>query len=130
MHLVEKITWSEAPASAAYYAACSCVDHLLFCGLGLLLLLCLSRVSKRPFQFLVRRWFLFNVALFVSGAFTGVLWDVLVYGRLYLTADYLSDFSPFVPVSAATVFAHFDGYSGELLGIPFSTVTLFWCAFA
>jgi hypothetical protein len=130
MQMIQGFHWYEYPLSWFYYLICSTVDHALVFALGCFALIFMSFLARPSYRRLFSRWAIFNVILFVIGAIISGFWDCLVYGHLYVTADYVSDFSPFIPVTQGVIDAHFDAYSGHLIGVTLRQLQFVWLLFA
>jgi len=130
MQMIRGFHWYEYPVSWFFYAVSGTLDHVIIFALGCLVLVSLSFWWRTSYKRLVSRWGVFNIILFLAGAAVSGFWDCLVYGRLYVTADYVSDFSPFIPVTQSVIDAHFDDYSGHLIGVSLRQLQLVWSLFA
>lgn len=130
MQMIEKIPWTSTPHSWLLYALGSFVDHVVVALLGAALVAVIALWFRRNLRTPLQRWLLFNAALFFAGMMVSGFWDVFIYGHLYVTANYFSDFSPFVPVTRSTIDAHLDGYSGHLMGVTMARLQLVWGLFA
>lgn len=77
-------------------------------------------------------WYsLFNVILILVSALMNSLWSFTVWGVAYYSMDYVTDFSPFWPITQGTIDAHFGGQRGALLnGMTLRGVQLLWLGFA
>ena len=130
MQIIDQISWGEFPLSCLFYVLASGVDQLLVFALGALVLYGwrtrFDVRDNRP----MKRWCLFNLSLLLAGAIVSGFWDVGVSGRFYVTADYFSDFSPFVPISRRVLGAHFDQYIGHLKGVTIGQLQMIWGGFA
>lgn len=67
--------------------------------------------------------------LLVAAFFNG-LWSCSVWGWLYYSIDYVSDYSPFWPISQSVIDDHFGDRHGELFGVSLFQLQLVWLLFA
>ena len=78
----------------------------------------------------VRRLGLFFGLLLVFGSISNGLWSCLVWGRLYVSTDYMIDFSPFWPITQRVIDAPFGNRRGALLGVSLFELQIVWLLFA
>ena len=130
MQMTKSLSWYEYPVNCINYLFASTADHILIFAVGYLVLLLVSRCLRVSYWWLFTHWIAFNVILLLVSMAMGGFWDCLVYGRFYVTADYVSDFSPFVPVTQSVIDVKFDDYSGHLIGITLRQLQLIWLLFA
>jgi hypothetical protein len=128
LQIVQDITWS--PFLYFLYLFKSLADHLLVFAIGLGILAIASRFNRVKFSRCVVPWLGFNAALLVSSAVMGGLWDTQVYGRFYATPDYVSDFSPFVPIRESQITANFGSRRGFLIDVTIVELQKIWCGLA
>jgi hypothetical protein len=106
------------------------VPHLAVFVIGSL---CLAvSVRKQPGTFLRRVGRLgsfIGILLIVGSLFNG-LWSCLVWGRLYVSTDYVFDFMPFFPITQWVIDAPFGDGRGKLLGVSLFQLQLVWFLFA
>ena len=130
MQLTKSLSWYEYPFNCICYFIASTADHLLVFVAGCLVLLFISPCLRVGYGRLFKHWAAFSSILLLVGAEMGGLWDCLIYGHFYVTADYLSDFSPFVPIMQGVIDVHFDDYSGHLIGVTMRQLQFIWLLFA
>jgi hypothetical protein len=54
----------------------------------------------------------------------------VIFGRLYWSTDYVSDFNPFWPITQAVLDARFGDQVGGLLGVSLHQLQAIWLLFA
>jgi hypothetical protein len=110
------IPWSEFPTECLWYLVVAGVWHLFAFGVGGVFVGFLP--TKQPGQFRrgMRRLASFLAIFLVVGAFFNGLWSCLIYGRFYESADYLSGFLPFCPLTK--FWLEMPDRSGQLMDVP------------
>lgn len=119
-------------AECALYCGLVGIFHLVV--LGIIGILCggLWGVFRQK-KYLV---FLYNSSIFlylllISGACAHTLWSVLVFGRWYVSMDYVVDFYPFFPITQTTLDFQWGEQAGYLIGsIDLIHLQLLWAVFA
>jgi hypothetical protein len=76
------------------------------------------------------RWAVFNLSFFVTAGLVNGIWSCSIFGRLYWSTDYVSDFSPFWPITQGILDARFGDQVGGLLGISLLQLQALWLVFA
>lgn len=70
-----------------------------------------------------------GLALIVGSVANGV-WSCAIWGRLYVSTDYVFDFTPFWPITQKVIDAPFANLRGQLLGVSLLQLQLVWFLFA
>jgi hypothetical protein len=130
MQMIRGFHWYEYPINCLYYFLMSAVDHAIIFALGCLVLVLVSLWARVGYLRLLKRWSIFNIILILVGAAMSGFWDCLIYGHLYVTADYVADFSLIFPITQNTIDVHFDDYSGHLIGVSLRQLQCVWLLFA
>lgn len=104
--------------------------HVAFFLAGVLVLGALSIIQGGHFLRWQRRWAVFNLSFFVAASLVNGAWSCLVFGRLYWSTDYVSDFLPFWPITQSVLDARFGDQAGGLLGISLLQLQALWVPFA
>lgn len=73
---------------------------------------------------------LFFGLLLIAGSIFNGLWSCMIYGRLYDSADYIFDFTPFCPITKGLINETFGNHHGRLLGVALWQLNLVWLLFA
>lgn len=127
---IEHISWYDYPAECLWYLFLGGLVHLLFFALGCICLIFVHLYARSGYRALVWRWGQFNlVFLIVASAMAGV-WSCLIFGHFYTSTDYISDFSPFIPITQGVIDARFGNQIGHLYGITLQQLQLLWMGFA
>jgi hypothetical protein len=127
---MERFSWYDYPVECFWYLFLGWVVHLLFFGLGCICLIFVQLYARSGYGKLFGRWAQFNIVfLLVASAIAG-LWSCLIFGHFYTSPDYISDFSPLIPITQAVIDARFGNQVGYLYGITLRQLQLLWMAFA
>ena len=113
-----------------YWIPLGVIAHGAVLLLGVLVVGALSVWWSGKFLRWCRRWIVFNLCLFLVAGLVNGLWSCLIFGRFYWSTDYVSDFSPFWPITRGVLEAPFDGEVGGLLGISLLQLQALWLLFA
>ena len=97
---------------------------------GVIAISAASVVRRGHFLRWFSRWTVFNLSFFVAASLVNGAWSCLIFGRLYWSTDYVSDFSPFWPVTQGVLDARFGDQVGGLLGISLLQLQAIWLPFA
>ena len=74
---------------------------------------------------------LFHTSLLLCAMLANGIWSCTVWGRLYWSVDYVSDFSPFYPIRQSVVdYSWGAEMTGALNGITLTQLNLWWLLFA
>ena len=65
----------------------------------------------------------------VLGAVVQIPWSTLIYGRFYVSADYVFGYLPFMPVTQAEIDRPFGDSVGALNDISITWLIIIWAAF-
>jgi hypothetical protein len=97
---------------------------------GVIAISAVSIIRRGHFLQWLSRWAVFNVSFFVAASLVNGAWSCLVFGRLYWSTDYVSDFFPFWPITQSVLDARFGDQVGGLLGISLLQLQALWVPFA
>ncbi len=88
-------------------------------------------VSRRKYWTFLRSFLVFNALLLVSGTVTNLLWDRFIFRNVYLSMDYVFDFTPFLPISQQWLDTPWGNQKGGIyLGMNILHLHAIWFAFA
>ena len=122
-------SWLELPAECLWYLLPGLVWHAMFFVVSLIVLLILGLIGSRRFG--LSASILFQGYLLISSMFVNGLWSCIVWGRLYWSVDYTSDFSVFMPITRGQIdYSWGAEMSGGLNGITLFQLNLIWAIFA
>ena len=113
-----------------YWFPLGAVVHGAFFLAGVILIGAIFLFRRGHFRRWFSRWAVFNVCLFVTAGLTNGLWSCFIFGRLYWSADYIFDFTPFWPVTQRTLDFPHGREVGGLLGISLLQLQALWVPFA
>src|SRR3954464_3655956 len=77
--------------------------HCAFFLAGLIVITAASIFERRHFRRRLTRWATFNGFFFVAASLVNGAWSCVVFGRLYWSTDYVSDFLPFWPITQSVL---------------------------
>jgi hypothetical protein len=118
--------WSEFPMECLWYFPIMGPVHFIFFGFYYWATFFWRKSKTGEFRRLVFFWF---ILFLVSSIFNG-LWSCSVWDRLYDSMDYVSDFSPFWPITQGVIDAPWGNDRRRLLGISLWQLQLVWLVFA
>ena len=127
---IERFSWHDYPVQCLWYLFLGWIVHLLFFGLGCICLIFGQRYARSGYSALVWRWGQFNLVFLLVASAIGGLWSCLIFGHFYTSTDYISDFSPLIPITQGVIDARFGNRVGQLHGITLGQLQLLWMAFA
>lgn len=104
--------------------------HLAIFAAGCVFFAVLSIWQKRTFLRRTGRLGRFAGTLLTAGSLFNGLWSCLVWGRLYVSTDYIFDFSPFWPITQGVIDAPFGNLRGQLFGVSLLQLNFVWMLFA
>ncbi len=135
MARVENPTYGEAFPEALgtsyFYLILNGGLYLVIFPVGCIACLFFRRAGWPRYWGRVGRFALALGLLLVIGAGFSVLWTEFIYGRLYYSTDYVSDFFPYLPVTQGTLDSDFDGEVGGLLSASsLFELQMVWFVFA
>jgi hypothetical protein len=130
MNTIHPHSWSEFPAECMLYITIMGLLHLIIFVFGCLLLVAGAIKQRDGFLRRVGRFGLFMLVLLIVGSIFNGIWSYAVWGRLYFSADYTFDFSPFWPITQKVIDASFGDKHGELFGVSLFQLQLVWLFFA
>lgn len=88
-------------------------------------------VSRRKYWVFFRGFALFNALLLVCGTVANLLWDRFIFRMVYLSMDYVFDFTPFLPISQQWLDTPWGDQKGSIyLGMNILHLHAIWFAFA
>lgn len=88
-------------------------------------------VCRRKYWMFLRGFAVFNALLLVCGTVANLLWDRFIFGNVYVSTDYVFDFTPFLPITQAWVDAPWGNQTGAIYqGLNILHVQIIWFAFA
>jgi hypothetical protein len=123
-------SWSELPAEILWYLVPMSLLHLALFALGCVVLALVATKQRGTFRRRAGRLGLFLGLLLIVGAIFNGVWSCSVWGRLYYSADYVFDFSPFWPITERVLNVTFGEARGRLLGVSLFQLQLVWLVFA
>ena len=78
----------------------------------------------------VRHVLIFYTILLLYSALVNSLWDSIVIDKLYHSADYTVDYSPFWPITNSVIYNTYAGDKGYLIGnSTLMTINIYWIFF-
>ncbi|HEY2343554.1 MAG TPA: hypothetical protein VGH90_11010 [Chthoniobacteraceae bacterium] len=105
----------EALETSYFYLILNGALYLVIFPIGCIACFFFRRAGWPRYWGRVGRFALVLGLLLVVGAGFSVLWTEFVYGRLYYSTDYVSDFFPYLPITQGILDSDFDGEVGGLL---------------
>ena len=126
----EPAMWIAFPVECMWYLCPGIVVHLIAL---LISLLCYAALSLARLRRLPRftSVLLFQALLLASAMVANGIWSCAVWGQLYWSVDYTSDFSPFYPISEYVIsYSWGEDMCGALNGISHTALNLVWAGFA
>jgi hypothetical protein len=123
-------SWSELPAEFLWYLMPMSLLHLALFVAGCVVLALAATKQRGTFRRRAGRLGLFLGLLLIVGAIFNGVWSCSVWGRLYYSADYVFDFSPFWPITERVLNVTFGEARGRLLGVSLFQLQLVWLVFA
>jgi hypothetical protein len=127
---IQPYSWNQLPAECLMYCFVTGVFHLAVFLVGCTVLKALNLRRRVDFVKRVRRFGLFMGILLAVGSIFNGLWSCLIWGRLYVSTDYVFDFSPFWPITRKVIDAPFGEMRGELRSASLFQLQLVWLLFA
>ena len=98
---------------------------------GLILALPFLFRGARRYLTFARGYAVFNLILVLVCAVLNLLWSYTIWGHVYFSTDYVTDFSPFWPITQSYIEAPFGDMVGRVLpGFTIWHVRGIWFAFA
>ena len=114
----------------AYFLLAGMV-HAALAAAGLVLALPLVFFRHHAYVVFARGFVVFNVLLLICGCAANLLWDRFVFGTVYVSMDYVFDFTPFWPLSQRHIDMKWGDVSGEIYhGMGMAHVRALWAAFS
>jgi hypothetical protein len=113
-----------------YWFPLGVIFHGVFFLAGVIAIGTVSIFRRGHFREWFIRWSLFSVSFFVVAGLLNGVWSCVIFGRLYWSADYVSDFSPFRPITQGVLDARFGEEVGGLLGVSLHQLQAIWLLFA
>lgn len=120
--------WLEFPLECGYYLIFGLFVHTIIAGISFGLLFLIKHFLKCGPSY--KAFFVFNVTLFIIAMGFNGLWSCTVWGRYYWSADYLSDYLPFYPITQELIDFQFGNSVGALNGISLEELNRIWAWFA
>lgn len=122
-------SWIEFPSECLWYIIPGLVFHAIGFIVALVIVMILGwfRIQWPRLSTLM----IFQLYLLISAMIVNGVWSCTIWGNLYWSVDYTSNFSVFMPIQPRQI-----GYSwgpemtGELNGITLTHLNLVWAIFA
>jgi hypothetical protein len=131
MHPTEFYKFKDYPGECLWYLSGWVLPfHVLVFLLGCVVFGVLAWMHRGSFFKRVVRLGSFISLLLVFGALFNGLWSCLVFGHLYYSADYVSDYTPFWPITRGIIDFQFGETRGQLFGVSLLQLNLVWFLFA
>ena len=119
--------WNTFPQECLYYLFPGLLIHLIVLVISLGLILVFS--SSRCYPTRISTILVFNVVFLFLSMLANGIWSCQVWGNLYYSTDYISDFSPLYPIRQAVIDMPFGHQVGSLNGISLLNLNLTWMIF-
>ena len=120
--------WNSFIPESLFYLIPGLITHAAFFVLSLILIQPFTRSRFYPNK--ISTILIFNlVFLFVSMTSNG-FWSCSVWGYLYFSTDYISDFSPFYPIRQSVIDMTFGEQVGSLNKITLVELNWIWSLYA
>ena len=122
-------SWFEFPAECLWYLLPGVLFHVIAFPilLGLMMVLGWFGIFRPRISTLI----LFQAYLLASAMIANGIWSCAVWGRLYWSVDYTSDFSTFMPITRRQIESSWGpDMAGGLNDITLAQLNLVWLAFA
>jgi hypothetical protein len=121
--------WSEFPVECLWYLLPGGLFHVI--AFPILLGLMMITAWKGILQPRISTLMIFQGYLLISAMIMNGLWSCIIWGKLYWSVDYTSDFSVFMPIRRSQVeYSWGPEMSGGLNGITLTHLNLVWLGFA
>jgi hypothetical protein len=130
MSNIEPYSWSEFPTECLWYLMLMGPLHLALFVVCCLASSALAVWQRGTFRRRVGQLGLFLGLLLAVGSVANGFWSCLVWGRLYFSTDYVSDFSPFWPITQKVIDAPFGDMRGQLFEVSLPQLQVVWLLFA
>jgi len=126
----ESTPWLSFPVECFWYFLPGIVPHFIFFSLSLLIFSAFAGfTSTQKPNLSLQHVLVFQFVFLIVTLITNGLWSCLVFGNLYWSADYTSDYSPFYPIFRQVIEAKFGNQIGALNNINLLQLNLVWCLF-
>ena len=123
-------SWSEFPAECCWYLFPLAPFLHIFAfiaSLGALMIFRMVGVRGLRFSTII----LYHGYLLIAAMIANGVWSCAIWGRLYWSVDYTSDFSPFYPITKGVIcYSWGPNYSGGLNGLTLTELNMVWLVFA
>lgn len=126
----EPQAWADFPVECLIYFVPMAAVHFFVWMLGFVVLAGVAIWQPDTLMVRAGRLGRFLALLLVVSALANGFWSCTVWGRFYVSTDYLWDFSPFWPITQAQLEQPFSTLRGRLLGVSMGQLQLVWLAFA
>lgn len=122
-------SWFEFPAECLWYLLPGVVFHAIGFIVSLIVIMALGRfISRLPSLSVLT---VFHLYLLIFAMIANGVWSCTIWGNLYWSVDYTSDFSVYMPVRRWQVeYSWGPEMSGGLNGITLAQLNLVWAVFA
>jgi len=122
-------SWIEFPTECLWYLLPGAVFHIAALVISFIAIFALRRLGWYRPPLLTAM--IFQGYLLIAGMIASGIWSCTIWGRLYWSVDYTSDFSVFFPISRKLVdYSWGANYSGGLNQITLTGLNMVWLAFA
>jgi hypothetical protein len=122
-------SWLDFPAECVWYLMPGVVFHAIGFIVSLVVIMVLDWF--RYHQLRLSALMIFQAYLIIFAMIANGIWSCIVWGNLYWSVDYTSDFSVFMPIRRSRVeYSWGTEMAGGLNGITLTQLNLVWALFA
>lgn len=121
--------WFDFPVECFWYLLPGMVFHILALVASFAGIVAIRKMSAFRPRFSTA--IIFQVYLLIAAMIANGFWSCVIWGRLYWSVDYISDFSVFIPMIRNQVEGSWGPhYSSSLNGITLTELNMVWLASA
>ena len=122
-------SWSEFPTECLWYLLPGGLFHLIAVPVILGAMATLAWFGL--FRPRISTLMIFQAYLLISSMIVNGFWSCIIWGKLYWSVDYTSDFSVFMPIRSSQIdYSWSPEMVGGLNGVTLTQLNLVWASFA
>ncbi len=122
-------SWSEFPTECLWYLLPGGLFHVIASPIILGIMLTYGRFAY--FRPKISTLMIFQAYLLIFSMIVNGLWSCAIWGKLYWSVDYTSNFSVFMPIRNSQIdYSWSPEMAGGLNGITLTQLNLIWAIFA
>jgi hypothetical protein len=122
-------SWSEFPTECLWYLLPGGLFHVIAVPVILSVMATLGWIGL--FRPKISTLMIFQAYLLISSMIVNGFWSCIIWGKLYWSVDYTSDFSVFMPIRRSQVeYSWSPEMAGGLNGVTLTQLNLVWASFA